>query len=145
MKRARSYAEERSSSTTSANSLDYLIYRSKNHPEIIRAPTKSAHIGRKIYNPTIRFDRETVLDWWCDCPSGSRYVGCCSHVASMIWFLSFQRWQSQSYRIGSREFIKFFTDASVLCEPMELSTDSDDDTNDDDDEDEDTDDDDDEQ
>ena len=127
MKRARSYAEERSTTTDSTSALDYPLYRCERYPDIIRAPTRSAHVGRRTYNPTIRFDQETVLDWWCDCGSGGRYIGCCSHVASVIWFLSFQRWQAQSRRMGSSNFINLFIDAGVLPEPIESSTESDDD------------------
>ena len=67
------------------------------------------------------------MDWWCDCPSGARYVGCCSHVPSVIWFLSFQRWQTQSHHMRSSDFIHFFTDAAVSAGSIESSTGSDDD------------------
>lgn len=133
VKRARSYAEERSSTTDLTKTLDYPIYRCQRFPDVIKAPTRSAHISRKTYNPIIRFNSETVLDWWCDCPSGSRYVGCCSHIASVIWFLSFERWQLQSHRKGSSGFVDLFMDAAVLPEVIESSSedDDDDDNNDD--------------
>lgn len=124
MKRARSYAEERSSTTDLTESVDYPMFRCRKFPDIIKVPTQSAHIKRKTYNPIIRFDSEQVLDWWCDCPSGHRYVGCCSHVASAIWFLSFQRWQTQSGIMRSGDFINLFPDAGVQPETFESSSES---------------------
>lgn len=34
-------------------------------------------------------DDETGIDeWYCTCPSGSRTVGCCVHITSIIYYLS---------------------------------------------------------
>lgn len=81
------------------------------------------------YHPTVRFDENEILDWWCDCSSGSRFIGCCSHVASAIWFLAFARWQSQSNRMPSAEYVHLFQDAA---EPLDMSDTDVDDSNDED-------------
>ena len=36
---------------------------------------------------------------------GSGCLGCCSYIASMIWFLSYERWQDNSHRMSSGNFI----------------------------------------
>ena len=133
MKRARSYAEERSSTTDLIEPVDYPVYRCKKFPNIIKIPTRSAHINRRTYHPIIKFNPEEVLDWWCDCASGSRYAGCCSHIASGIWFLSYQRWQTHSRNMSSSDFINLFKDAAAQPETSDSSGESADDSDADDD------------
>ncbi|CAF5219369.1 unnamed protein product, partial [Rotaria magnacalcarata] len=76
----------------------------------------------------IRFTREEILDWWCDCTAGNCVIGCCSHIASAIWFLSFERWQTQSSPKLSGTFINFVADAAAQ---QELSDSTNDDETDD--------------
>lgn len=133
MKRARSYAEERSSTTNLIEPADYRVYRCKKFPDLIKVPTQSAHINRRTYHPIIKFNSEEVLDWWCDCASGGRWVGCCSHVASAIWFLSYQRWQTRYRSMRSSDFIHFFGDAAAHPETSDSSSGSDDESDADDD------------
>ena len=35
---------------------------------------------------------ETISKWICSCMSGTRTCGCCSHVASFIYYLSYARY-----------------------------------------------------
>ena len=116
LKRARSYAEEKASTTNLTGSVNYTIHRYKEFPNLIRVPTQSAHVGRVKYHPILRFTAEEISDWWCDCTAGNRFIGCCSHIASTIWFLSFERWQTQSRRMPSETFINFIIDAAALPE-----------------------------
>ena len=41
----------------------------------------------------VEHDGKTVTGWYCQCPIGTRIVGCCSHIASVIWFLAYARHQ----------------------------------------------------
>ncbi|CAF4951949.1 unnamed protein product [Rotaria magnacalcarata] len=90
LKRARSYAEERYSSTNLTSDVASSVHRCKIIPNLIRIPTQSAHSNRVKYHPTIHFTDQAILGWWCDCFTGARFLGCCSHIASVIWFLSYQ-------------------------------------------------------
>ncbi|EZA50292.1 hypothetical protein X777_11303 [Ooceraea biroi] len=38
-------------------------------------------------------DYDYILGYYCTCQSGARIVGCCVHVASVIWFLGYGRHQ----------------------------------------------------
>ncbi len=127
LKRSRSYAEEKASTTELTGTVDYTLYRCKEFPNLIKVPTQSAHVNRKIYQPIVRFDTEEILDWWCDCNAGSRFIGCCSHVASAVWFLSFERWQTKQRRAPSATFINFVSDAGVLPDLLDSTDESDDD------------------
>jgi hypothetical protein len=126
LKRARSYAEEKTSTTDLTGTVDYTIYRSKEFPNIIRIPTRSAHVNRLTHNPIIQFTSNDILEWWCDCPTGNGMLGCCSHIASAIWFLSYERWQLHSRRMPSGDFINLATDASQLSDFYDPTDDEDD-------------------
>ncbi|CAF3376716.1 unnamed protein product [Rotaria socialis] len=113
LKRARSYVEENASTTDLTGSVNYTIHRCQEFPDIIRVPTQSVHVSRAQYHPIIRFTREEILDWWCDCTAGNCVIGCCSHIASAICFLSFERWQTQSSPKPSGTFINFVANAAA--------------------------------
>jgi len=34
------------------------------------------------------------IEWYCTCLSGCRTVGCCSHIASVIYYLSNAKWNN---------------------------------------------------
>ena len=76
-----------------------------------------------IYHPIIQFTSEEILQWWCDCPIGSGYLGCCSHIASAIWFLSYERWQDNSHRMPSGDFLNFAIDAAQFSDFYESTDD----------------------
>ena len=33
---------------------------------------------------------KTLLDVYCLCKSGARMVGCCAHIASVLWYVRYQ-------------------------------------------------------
>ncbi|GBP69737.1 hypothetical protein EVAR_48764_1 [Eumeta japonica] len=43
-------------------------------------------------------DYNSILRYCCDCPNGERTVGCCSHVAAIIYYLSYGRYLSRIVR-----------------------------------------------
>jgi hypothetical protein len=127
LKRARSYAEENASTTNLTGPVDYGIQRCQEFPDIIRVPNQSAHVSRTTYHPIIQFSTDEILNWWCDCKCGNRFIGCCSHVASVIWFLSYARWQTKTNYMPSGDFINYFRDAGEVLNLSESDDESDDD------------------
>ncbi|CAF1556965.1 unnamed protein product [Rotaria magnacalcarata] len=119
LKRALSYAEERCSTTNLTSDVASSVHRCKIIPNLIRIPTQSAHSNRVTYHPTIYFTDQAILGWRCDCFTGARFLGCCSHIASAIWFLSYQRWQTQQRHMPSGVYKKlsyrFDTSLRFLC------------------------------
>ncbi|CAF4547048.1 unnamed protein product, partial [Rotaria socialis] len=126
LKRARSYAEERCSTTNLTSDVAYSVHRCKIIPNLIRIPTQSAHSNRVTYHPTIHFTDQAILGWWCDCFTGARFLGCCSHIASAIWFLSYQRWQTQQRQMPSGEYKNLTTDSIQVSDFYDSSDDDDD-------------------
>lgn len=65
---------------------------------LLRGRIQSRHISRKTYFVYILVDssrrgREAILKYYCNCIVGKRTVGCCAHVMSIIWYLSWARYQ----------------------------------------------------
>ena len=46
-----------------------------------------------IYRTCVQFDSTQVMARYCACKAGTRIVGCCSHMAAAVWFLSYERHQ----------------------------------------------------
>ena len=125
LKRAPFYAAEKAGTTDLTAAVTYSIQMCRSFPNVIRAPTQSAHSQRRSYYPTIQFSPDEILGWWCDCPIGSRIVGCCSHVSSMIWFLCYQRWESNNARRITTDPMNFVRDSVVISDFYDSSDDDD--------------------
>jgi len=67
---------------------------------ILKTQVQSRHIRRKSYRCFIEYNRNTigysgVSRYFCECANGRRTVGCCSHVAAIIYYLSYGRYLSK--------------------------------------------------
>lgn len=43
------------------------------------------------YNPLVANTRHALAGYCCNCLVGRRTVGCCAHIMSVVWFLSWAR------------------------------------------------------
>lgn len=71
----------------------------KETPTILRIQIKSRHINSKIYNLFIEYfpnvnDLDGIRRHYCNCPGGRRTAGCCSHLATVIYYLSNARYKA---------------------------------------------------
>ena len=123
LKRAASYAAERAGTTDLTAAATYSIQRCRSFPNIIRAPTQSAHSQRRSYYPTIQFSADEIIGWWCDCPIGTRIIGCCSHVSSVIWYLSYRRFESDNTRRTYTDPMNFVRDSIPISDFYDSSDD----------------------
>jgi hypothetical protein len=74
----------------------YMIGVHKQFKNLLRAKINSRHKSAKAWYCWVRYiphgtDPNSVLHWYCQCKCGARTVGCCSHVSSLICYLSFYR------------------------------------------------------
>ena len=70
---------------------------------ILKCEVKSRHINRKVYKCYVHYASNTIgcggiKEYVCDCANGLRTVGCCAHVATIIYFLSHARYLSKIIR-----------------------------------------------
>jgi hypothetical protein len=67
---------------------------------ILKAQVQSRHIGRKVYRCFIEYKPNTIgwsgiSRYCCECANGLRTIGCCSHVAAIIFYLAHGRYLSK--------------------------------------------------
>lgn len=72
----------------------------KDRTNILKAEVQSRHIGRKVYRCFIEYKPNTIgwsgiSRYSCQCANGRRTVGCCSHVAAIIFYLAHGRYLSR--------------------------------------------------
>lgn len=65
---------------------------------LLRGKIRSRHISQKIYFVYILVDttetgRAAIKQYCCNCIVGRRTIGCCAHVMTIIWYLSWARYQ----------------------------------------------------
>lgn len=78
--------------------LQYLVQQR----EIIRVSVRSRHKNAKTYNVYVHYSANTVgcagiRRYCCDCANGNRTIGCCSHVATVVYYLSYGRFLSKEF------------------------------------------------
>lgn len=73
----------------------YNIMIHKENQNIVKVKIQSRHVRSVTHTLWIEFDPndflEPITSWYCTCKVGARVVGCCSHIASVLWFLGYER------------------------------------------------------
>ncbi|XP_044586031.1 uncharacterized protein LOC123266063 [Cotesia glomerata] len=90
-----------------------ILYYLKITPNIIKFKVRSRHIKSKTYHCFVEYqsdknDISGITRYCCDCANGRRTVGCCSHIAAIIYYLSHARYLAKIVKpaeILSRLFI----------------------------------------
>lgn len=90
-----------------------ILYYLKITPNIIKFKVRSRHINSKTYHCFVEYqsdknDISGITRYCCDCANGRRTVGCCSHIAAIIYYLSHARYLAKIVKpseILSRLFI----------------------------------------
>lgn len=67
---------------------------------LVRGRIKSRHIGGRTYFVYILVSRENniantlnaIVGYCCNCQVGRRTVGCCAHIMTVVWYLSWGRY-----------------------------------------------------
>lgn len=131
IKRARSYAEEHASTTDlTSTAVNYEIQTCTKIANLIKVRTQSGHSRTKNYESIVFHTKDEIKGWYCTCPDGARIVGCCSHIASVIWYLAYERFQSSEHPKPSGTYISVVNDSTVLSEFYDSSeTDDNNDSN----------------
>ncbi len=81
----------------------FKIHVREEEPYLLRAVIQSRHVTHKKYIAWVEFfpqsqaqanwtAQQLVPAWMCTCYQGQRTLGCCAHITSVIWYLSFARY-----------------------------------------------------
>jgi len=72
----------------------------KDQMNVLKLQVQSRHISRKMYRCFVKYKPNSVgisglLQYACDCANGRRTVGCCSHIAAIVYYLAHARYLSK--------------------------------------------------
>ena len=72
------------------------IFVNKEQDGVLKAKIRSRHTSSRTYDLWIEHSTSLnpITGWFCTCKSGARVVGCCAHIASVLWYLGFKRHQA---------------------------------------------------
>lgn len=67
-----------------------------NNAWLIRARIQSRHVRSRIYYSYMlidgnRGDRHAIAHYYCTCLTGSRTIGSCAHIISIVWYMGIGR------------------------------------------------------
>ena len=106
IKQAKSYTDEH------LKDGQYTISVQQNCPEIVYGLIQSRHVSKKKYHVWIKYHESGIVSWYCKCKAGARVIGCCAHIASILWYLGLAR--HQDYKVQTAK-TSYFLDAAAPC------------------------------
>ena len=103
IKQSQTYTEEHLDDKGS-----YVVQVAPENNEFLRCRIQSRHSNAIRYHAWIHYNLSTnmILAWYCRCRSGARTIGCCGHVASIIWYLSYARLHDFKSSTGRKQFVE---------------------------------------
>lgn len=98
------------------NGGDYCIRIHGMEQDLLCAKLDSRHTSAKHYLLWIKFDECAVIGWYCKCRTGTRVVGMCAHISSVVWYLGYARHLDKPFQHGD-DWTKYLADAKNMPEP----------------------------
>ncbi|CAC5420537.1 unnamed protein product [Mytilus coruscus] len=99
------------------------LYVCKIKENLLKIKIQPRHSNKLSHTVFISYSDEGDIEgWYCTCKAGARVVGCCAHVASVLWYLGYQRLEQQS--VSRRDFKTSILDASHIPSSDESDCDS---------------------
>ncbi len=117
LKQARSYSTEHLSEDGA-----FVVKVTNQRQDLLRAQIQSRHRNAVKYDLYIQYNTRNITGWYCKCPNGSRVVGCCAHIASVMYYLAFARYNPQHLQPRSSKYYTSLTDAVNYSEDSNTDT-----------------------
>ena len=100
----------------------------KQEPYVFKFEVRYRHIAAQTYKCYVECDPnktryDAIKDYCCNCPNGWWTVGCCSHTAALIYYLSHGRYLSKSIRPA--EVLTNLFDMDNICPVIDENSDED--------------------
>ncbi len=73
---------------------EFIVELYTTQTDLVRVRFHSRHSNKKNHVATVQFDEENenpIRGYYCTCVSGARDLGCCVHVAAVLWHMGVQR------------------------------------------------------
>lgn len=97
LERAKYYAKEHLN-----ESGDFRFDLCKVERGLLRCQIQSRHSNALKYNLAVKYNSQSIIEYCCSCTPGQRTVGCCSHVATILWFLGYGRHKPEEMLRGRK-------------------------------------------
>ena len=94
----------------------YEIMAHKENDSVLKAHIRSRHASNKRYNLWVEYTQglNPITGWYCGCTGGARTIGCCAHVASVLWYLGYYRNETENIEAKPcKVHIDYVKDAAV--------------------------------
>ena len=92
---AKSYIQDHlTPSVFNDDEIEFFVELCSVRDDLVRVRFQSRHSNEKYHIAAVQFDvmkENPICDYYCTCTSGAREVGCCVHVAAILWHLGVQR------------------------------------------------------
>ena len=124
LKQARSYTIEHISSNGS-----FRVKVANERHDLLRAEIQSRHKKGTKYDVYVQYDNVNVTGWYCTCVNGCRVVGCCAHIASIIYYLAYAWHNLQQLRQRTFSYYNSIADAQDYSELSDSDSNDSDDEN----------------
>ena len=99
------------------NDGSYIFYINKQENiceglKIVLINVQSRHSNATKFRSYVKYkpnldSHQSIEGWYCTCKNGSRTVGCCSHISSVIFFFSCGRY-NENLRIPNSNLLSIF-------------------------------------
>ena len=96
IKQAQSYTEKHVTEDGS-----YELFLHWGTETVLRVEIQSRNTSTRPYNLWIEYNTDTrnrINSWYCQCKVVARTVGCCAHVASVLWYLGYYQYNDLETR-----------------------------------------------
>lgn len=94
---------------------NYMLQVHKEREDIVIILMQSRHTTSKQYHLWIQYESDSfdpIRGWYCLCKNGARVVGCCAHIASVLWCLGYYRHYDRIPQYHSDHYPEFLLDAA---------------------------------
>ena len=97
--------------------LIFAVQCDKCYPDLVRVQFLSRHSKSAQYNATVRFNslaEQLIEEWFCTRQTGPRQLGCCSHIAALLWHLGLNGAKiSEAPPLSARHLFDYVEDSTV--------------------------------
>ena len=108
----------------------FMVKVGNERPDLIRAQVQSRYKSSTNYDVYVQYNKKNISGWYCTCPNGSRVVGCCAHVVSIIYYLAYARHNLRHLQKRASDYYNSIGDAQDNSELSDTESETrDDDSN----------------
>ena len=110
---AKAYGEFQRDTPAGARQSKYQIQVYRDANDLLRVYVRSRFSKSTDHIVWLQWAKKKITGWFsqCACGTGARTIGCCAHVAAVIWYLAIARHEPDRYLKTRRDWSAELIDA----------------------------------